>query len=181
MSTTRDVDAISTTSTITTATVNIIVAIGNHNVIGYRNKMPWYVREDLAMFKKVTKGHTVIMGRKTYESIGNRPLPYRRNVILTKSISAIAGCEIVRDERELFNFLSREYGDVFVIGGATLYKLMMPLACRIYTTHIYKIFEGDTYFPNFSCADMSLLSYKSMYSEHEHCKFVMRVWEKIPV
>ncbi|MGO4888913.1 dihydrofolate reductase [Anaerobacillus sp. MEB173] len=123
--------------------ISLIVAMGEGRVIGLNNEMPWHLPADLAYFKKVTTGHTVIMGRKTFESIG-RPLPNRNNIILTRDRNFMAdGCTIVHSIEEALAL----DGDLFVIGGAEIYKQFLPYTDRIYVTQIDHSFEGDTFFP----------------------------------
>ncbi|MDE7123576.1 MAG: dihydrofolate reductase, partial [Alistipes sp.] len=110
--------------------VSIIVAVAANGVIGDRNALLWHISEDLKHFKAVTTGHPVVMGRKTYESLG-RPLPGRTNVVVTRQDLAIEGCTVVHSlDEALARFPSEE--EVFVIGGAQIYAQALPLADRFY-------------------------------------------------
>ena len=119
--------------------------MGNNRVIGQANQLPWRLPADLKYFKSATMGKAMIMGRKTYETIG-RPLPGRKNIILTRDKSYQAeGCLVVHSVESAL----KEAGDgeVMIIGGGQMYKQFLPLAGRIYVTQIDSEFEGDTFFP----------------------------------
>ena len=126
-------------------TVSAIVAIAENHAIGKDNKLLWHLPNDLKHFKTITSGHTVIMGRKTYDSVG-RPLPNRRNIIVTRQNLAIEGCEVVNSVEDALALCADE-DEVFIVGGAEIYKLAMPLTDKIYLTIVHQNFDGDTYFP----------------------------------
>jgi dihydrofolate reductase len=126
-------------------TVSIVVAISENHVIGKDNKLLWHLPNDLKHFKDITTGHTIIMGRKTYESVG-KPLPRRRNIIITRQAISIDGCEVV-DSIEAALALCKDEPEVFIVGGAEIYRLLLHLTNRIYLTIIHKEFEGDSFFP----------------------------------
>jgi dihydrofolate reductase len=126
-------------------TVSIVVAISENHAIGKDNKLLWYLPNDLKHFKEITSGHTVIMGRKTYESVG-KPLPNRRNIIITRQNMDISGCEVV-GSIEAALALCADEAEVFIVGGAEIYRQSLHLTNRIYLTIVHKNFEGDTYFP----------------------------------
>jgi dihydrofolate reductase len=125
--------------------VSIVVAIGENHAIGKDNKLLWHLPKDLKHFKEITTGGTVIMGRKTYDSVG-RPLPNRRNIIVTRQEIEIEGCEVVNSVETALD-LCRDKEEVFIVGGAEIYKLAMHLTDRIYLTIVHADFEADTYFP----------------------------------
>lgn len=128
--------------------LSIIVAIADKNVIGKDNKLIWHLPEDLKRFKKITTGHKIIMGRKTFESLG-RVLPNRKHIILCNDMEMDINdenVEIIDDISKLNKYIESEE-ECFVIGGATIYKLLMPYANKMYITKINKEFEGDVYFP----------------------------------
>ncbi|MGZ3754762.1 MAG: dihydrofolate reductase [Mucilaginibacter sp.] len=125
--------------------VTIVVAIAENNAIGKDNKLLWYLPNDLKHFKTITTGHTVIMGRKTYESVG-KPLPNRRNIIITRQNITIDGCEVVNSIEAALALCSLE-NEVFIVGGAEIYRQAMPLTNRIYLTIVHQEFEADTFFP----------------------------------
>ena len=121
----------------------IIAAIARNRVIGKEGKLPWHISEDLRRFKNITIGHAVLMGRKTYESIG-RPLPDRRNAVL--SSSALSGVETFATIADALRALSGE-DVVFVIGGASVFAALLERADELYLTLIHRDVEGDTFFP----------------------------------
>lgn len=126
--------------------ISIILAMDKNRVIGVDNRLPWRLPAELAYFKKVTMGHAVLMGRKTHESIG-RPLPGRVNVVMTRDRSYEAdGCVVVHSTEEALERLPAD-DESFVIGGADMLHLFMPLASKMYITMIDHAFEGDTFFP----------------------------------
>jgi len=125
--------------------ISLIAAMDQKRLIGADNDMPWRLPADLAYFKKVTMGHPVVMGRKTFESIG-RPLPGRENIVITRNADLhLDGVTIVTSLDELQNASASK--EVFVIGGGEVYKQTMAVADRLYITHIEETFEGDTHFP----------------------------------
>ncbi len=126
----------------------MIVAMAKNYVIGKDNQLIWHLPEDLKRFKKLTTGHTIIMGRKTFESLG-RILPNRRHVILCHDMAMKIeneNIEILEDISMLEKYIQSEE-EHFVIGGATIYRLLMPYANKLYITKIEEEFEGDVYFP----------------------------------
>jgi dihydrofolate reductase len=125
-----------------------IVAMTSNRVIGKDNQIPWHLPGEQKWFKQITMGHSILMGRKTFESIG-RPLPGRRNLVVTRS-REIHGVEIVCD-LEKFDPSSYEVNgkDLFVIGGAEIYRALLPKCGSIYVTMLKQEFSGDTYFPAF--------------------------------
>jgi dihydrofolate reductase len=127
--------------------IKIIVAMSKNRVIGNNNELIWKLSSDLKRFKELTTGHPVVMGRKTYESIG-RPLPNRRNIIITRNSEyEVEGCEVVSSLEEA---LLLSGNDCFIIGGGEIYKQSLELADKIYLTLVHKDFEGDTQFPELS-------------------------------
>ena len=129
--------------------ISIIVAIARDNAIGRKNNLLWHISEDLKYFKKVTLGHPVIMGRKTFESIG-RPLPGRKNIVVSKSGNiSNSSVETAEDLEELLKSLRRKRKEeYFVIGGASIYAKAMQYAHRLYVTKIYaKADDADAFFP----------------------------------
>ncbi len=136
--------------------VSIIVAIGANRVIGNNNELLWHITEDMRYFRSVTSGHAVVMGRKTYDSIG-RPLPKRHNVVITRQDIEIDGCSVVYSLEEALTLLADEQ-EVFIIGGAEIYSLALPVATRLYITTVGGEFVGDTHFPEWDSLGWKLLS-----------------------
>jgi dihydrofolate reductase len=129
----------------TPAPLALIVAVARNGVIGRDGTLPWHLPEDLKHFKRTTNGHAIIMGRKTHESIG-RPLPGRRNVVVTRGGARFEGCETASSLEDAI-VLARQTDDCpFVIGGASLYEGALPFATEVYLTEIDEDVEGDTRF-----------------------------------
>ena len=140
---------------------SLIVARAANGVIGKDNGMPWRLPADLAHFKRTTLGRPVIMGRRTWESIG-RPLPGRRNIVVTRNTGfPAAGAEIVGSLDAAWH-AAADADEVFVIGGGQLYAEAMPAADRIYVTEIGENFEGDTHFPDIDPAEWT----QTLLGEH---------------
>lgn len=124
--------------------ISIIVATSKNRVIGNNNSLIWKLPADLKRFKQITTGNTIVMGRKTYESIG-KPLPNRRNIIITRDTNYLVdNCEIVNSIEEALMLCNN---DCFIIGGGEIYKQSIDIADKIYLTLVQEDFEGDTYFP----------------------------------
>ncbi|MEA5258240.1 dihydrofolate reductase [Arcicella aquatica] len=128
--------------------LSIIVAVAENGVIGHNNQLIWRLPEDLKMFKRLTTGHPVIMGRKTFESIG-KPLPNRTSIIITQNPEfQVEGCITVHSLEDAIEAASEiEDNEAFIIGGAEIYRLSLPFTDKIYLTEVHHVFEGDTFFP----------------------------------
>lgn len=131
--------------------ISFIVAMDENRVIGQDNRMPWHLPADLAHFKATTMGHPVVMGRKTFESIG-KPLPGRKNIVLTRQTDwSAGGTEVIHSLDDL------PAGDLFVIGGAEIFRDLLPRVDRMYITVIRHAFAGDAYFPEFDPLEWQVL------------------------
>ncbi|MFN2745680.1 MULTISPECIES: dihydrofolate reductase [Bacillus] len=138
--------------------ISFIFAMDRNRLIGRNNDLPWHLPQDLKYFKKVTTGHPVIMGRKTYESIG-RPLPNRKNLVVTSNQALnLPGCEVLHSPEEAVRFANQQDEECFVIGGSKLYTELLPYADKLYVTKIDETFEGDCYFPAFSEDEWEIIS-----------------------
>ena len=127
--------------------ISLIAAMASNRVIGQKGDIPWKIPGEQKMFKEITMGHTVIMGRKTYESLG-RPLPGRTNIVITRQIDYPApGCIIAHDLNGALAACSAEENEAFICGGGQLYHLALPMADKIYLTVLPGEIAGDTYFP----------------------------------
>lgn len=132
--------------------VSMIVAMAKNRVIGIENRLPWHIPEDLKYFKAVTMGKPIIMGRKTYESIG-RPLPGRANIVVTRNSDyAPEGVMVVNSVIDALDCAKRQAkavgeSEIFIIGGEQLYRESLPFAEKIYLTEVEIALEGDAYFP----------------------------------
>ncbi len=128
-------------------TLSLIAAVAKNGVIGRGGRLPWRLPADLVYFKRVTMGHPLIMGRKTFEAIG-KPLEGRRNIVLSRDASFQAkGCASVHSIPEALEAAGSETEEIFVIGGAHIYDLFFPLARRLYITHVDADVKGDAAFP----------------------------------
>ncbi|MGW8248613.1 MAG: dihydrofolate reductase [Acidiferrobacterales bacterium] len=131
--------------------ISIIAAMDDNRLIGSNNDLPWHLPADLQRVKQLTTGHSIILGRKNYESIG-RPLPGRRNIVITRNPDFEApGCVVVNSIKAALEAAAGD--DVFIFGGARIYEQMFDLAERMYLTKIHAAFEGDTWFPEYNSAD----------------------------
>ena len=134
----------------------IIAAVSENDVIGDGNALPWRIPEDLARFKALTLGNTLIMGRKTFESIG-RPLPGRTTVVLTRREGfAAPGVLVAHDRAEALTLAPGP--NAFIAGGADIYRLFLPVASKLFLTRVHAAYDGDTYFPPFNAGEWSLVS-----------------------
>ncbi len=129
--------------------LSLIVAMSKNRVIGNRGQIPWHLPEDLAHFKQSTLGHPIIMGRKTFESIG-KPLPGRKNIVITRNSTWGKEGVVTVNSLEEAILSCRAEKEAFVIGGAEIYAQAYPQVDRLFLTFIEKEFEGDAFFPNFS-------------------------------
>jgi dihydrofolate reductase len=131
--------------------ISIIVAVAENNVIGKNNSLIWHLPADMKFFKEKTIGHCIITGRKNYESIPEkfRPLPNRTNIVITRQKDYRAPGAIVVEsiENAIKKAQEKNYPEIFIIGGAEIYKQFLPFADKIYITKIYQSFDGDTFFP----------------------------------
>ncbi len=124
-----------------------IVAMASNRVIGQQGKLPWHLPEDLKFFKKTTLGHPILMGRKTFDSIG-KPLPGRRNIVLSRSMEPREGVEVIRSIDELAALVPAEE-TVYLIGGAEVFKMLLPVCDGMFLTSITDAYEGDALMPEF--------------------------------
>ena len=154
--------------------INVIVAMTKDRVIGKDGTLPWHLSEDLKLFKAHTTGNIVIMGRKTFDSIG-RPLPNRRNIVVSKSIredEKVPGVEYFPDLDHALAAAQEGDGRIFIIGGASIYHQMIEKADRLYISLVDGDFEGDTYFPEIK-DDV----WKVVKTE-PHTGFALKVYER---
>jgi dihydrofolate reductase len=150
--------------------ITIVVAMTRERVIGRKGRLPWHIPEDLKLFRELTTGQTVVMGRETFASIG-RPLPERRNIVVTRTMPAIAGVEVCRSFTEALSRGAAEGKKIFVIGGRALYRQALPIADTLVVSWIREDITGDTFFPGFDPDCWSV------EKAEEHAAFT-RVWYK---
>ena len=139
--------------------ISIIVAVAENGVIGDKNSLLWHISEDLRNFKRITSGHPVIMGRKTFESLG-RPLPNRTNVVISRTTTQIEGCTVVNSLEAAIALFPKEE-EVFIIGGAQIYAIALDIADKFYLTRVGHSYEGDTSFPKWNTTQWQLSSKES--------------------
>jgi dihydrofolate reductase len=151
-------------------TLSMIVAHADNRIIGKNNDMPWHLPADLAYFKKITLGKPIIMGRKTYESIG-RPLPGRQNIVISRDENyQAAGIDSVTSVEQAIS-LAGEVDEVMVIGGGAIYAHCLPFANRLYITHIKSNIEGDTQFPEYDVVNDWQLTQSEQLSANKNNVF----------
>ena len=138
--------------------LSIIAAISDNNVIGKDNKLLWHLPEDLKRFKELTTGHTIIMGRKTFESLG-KVLPDRKHIIITRDTNYKVDDENgeIRNERNELEKYINDDKEYFVIGGAIIYSQLISKTSKMYITRIHKVYEGDAYFPKINEEDWKVV------------------------
>ena len=167
--------------------LSIIVAAAQNNVIGKDNSLIWHLPADMKFFKEKTKNHAVITGRKNYESIPEkfRPLPDRTNIVITRQLDYNAqGAIVVSSVDEAIEYVETHFAnqEVFIIGGAEIYKQTLHLCQKVYLTRIHQSFDGDTFFPELQLNDWKLTE------EHLHpaddknpYPFTFQTWERVNI
>jgi dihydrofolate reductase len=139
--------------------VALIAAVAENGVIGRGNAIIWRLPADMKFFRNKTMGHPVIMGRSTFESIGGQPLKGRRNIVLTtREDFRPAGCEVAHSLEEALALAGSGSGEVYVIGGAQVYREFLPIAGKMILTHLHHTFEGDTFFPEWNRSEWRLIA-----------------------
>jgi dihydrofolate reductase len=132
--------------------VSIIAAVADNGVIGRDGGLPWHLPADLKRFKKLTTGHHMVMGRRTWDSIGRRPLPGRPTIVVSRDPAFVAeGARVARSLEEALE-LAAGADEVFIAGGQVIYREALPVADRVYLTRVHASFEGDTFFPAFDAS-----------------------------
>ena len=141
--------------------------MAENRVIGRDNRLPWHLPADLKRFQALTTGHTIVMGRKTYDSIG-RPLPRRRTIVLSRDRTwTREGVDVTHDLAEALALVRNE-AEVFIAGGAELYRHALPIADRIHLTLVHSEIAGDAHFPAFSSADWVLAEEQTHAADDRH-------------
>lgn len=159
------------------ALLTIVVAIDAQGGIGVNNRLPWHLPEDLAHFKRTTSGHPIIMGRKTFDSIG-RPLPNRRNIVVTRNPGwHHEGVETVTSLDAAIAAAGDD--DVFVIGGAQIFAEALPLTQRLIVTEIDKAFDCDTFFPKIDAAQWRETARERHHAPSNDCNFSIVTYQRI--
>jgi dihydrofolate reductase len=158
--------------------ISVIVAVADNGVIGGQNRLLWHISEDLRRFKQITMGHPVVMGRKTWDSLG-RPLPARRNIVISRQTLSVEGAEVAHSLLEACSLFAPE-DEIFIIGGAQIYEEAMPIADKLYLTRVYHSYSGDTYFPKWNSSQWRCME-KQMFDMGESYPwpFSFEVYERV--
>jgi len=151
--------------------ISLIAAMTKQGVIGNNNTLPWNIPEELKYFREMTSGKPVIMGRKTFESIGSKPLPKRQNIILTRENLTLEGCIVVHSSKEAIK-AAGDVNEIMVIGGAVIFQEFLPLASRLYLNIIHQDYPGDTFFPNVHWEEWILTF------EEAREGFTIKIWDR---
>jgi len=162
--------------------ISIIVAFSENNVIGKNGKIPWYISDDLKRFKKLTTDHTIIMGRKTWESLPIKPLPNRKNIVLTKNPDFVEGAEAIKSDsvQEILDYCNNhENEEIFIIGGEQIYEEFLQFTSKIYLTYIDKKIDGDTYFPKLNKTEWKTIESETHFDEKNHLHYIFNTLIKI--
>lgn len=163
--------------------ISLIAAVAQNGVIGHKNDLPWHLPDDFAFFKRKTSHHPIIMGRKSLESLG-KPLPNRTNIVLTRNTHFLAdGVTVVHTLNEAIAEASTiNQSEIFIIGGAEIYQMAMPVATTLYITEIHQAYEGDAYFPPFDKHQWAEVSRRSHPADERHAvAFDFVEYERKPV
>ena len=160
--------------------ITLMAAMAENRVIGRDNTLPWHLPEDLARFKRRTEGHVVIMGRRTFESVG-RPLPNRRSIVITRKRDYHPpGAEIARSLEEALERARESKSDeVFILGGAEIYTLALPEVDRLELTIVHADVSGDTFFPECDLSEWTLIDEQRHEADDRHAyAFSFRTYER---
>jgi dihydrofolate reductase len=148
--------------------ISIIVAIADNNAIGKDNKLLWHLPEDLKRFKRITLGHSVIMGKQTFYSLPRRPLQDRTNIVLTTNTAEfIDGCQMAHSIEDVIN-LCDENTENFIIGGASVYKQFFTIAQKLYITEVHASFDADTFFPEIDVNTWKVIETEEHKADEKH-------------
>ncbi|MGY3055150.1 dihydrofolate reductase [Pedobacter sp. UYEF25] len=149
-------------------TISIAVAVSENYAIGKKNQLLWHMPADLKFFKQTTSGHTVVMGRKTFDSVG-KPLPNRQNIIVTRRTDLrIPGVQVVNSLEEAISSAESIDSEIFIVGGAEIYREALPKVQRIYLTTIHHTFDADTFFPKLNMDDWEQVSSESHKADEKN-------------
>lgn len=159
--------------------VNLVVAVSANNVIGVNGELPWHLPDDLRYFKQLTMGKPIVMGRRTWNSIG-RPLPGRQNIVVTRQTGYAAdGATVAASPEEAMRVVGN-VNDVMVIGGGQIFEAFWPLAARIYLTRVAVTLEGDAFFPTMVESEWVLTSSESRSADERHAyDFEFKVYDRL--
>ncbi|MGB1249235.1 MAG: type 3 dihydrofolate reductase [Candidatus Promineifilaceae bacterium] len=150
--------------------ISLIAALDKNNLIGANDELPWHLPDDLRWYFRNTKRKTIVMGRKTFDSMGGKPMKRRVNIVMTRQTEFEAdGCQVVNSVEAAIE-AAGEIDELMIIGGSYIYALFLPLANRFYLTRVDGTFEGDTYFPAFDLAewDQTYHQHHAIDEKHAH-------------
>ena len=161
--------------------ITLVVAASQNNVIGKDNQLLWHLPKDMRFFKNTTWGMPILMGRKTFESLGSKLLPGRLNIILTQQKNLVLeGAVVVNSIQEAIKVAAeQDYKELMVIGGGQVYQEALPLAQKIWLTRVHTHIEGDVFFPELSLNTWSLLSSEKVSADEKHAfAFDFECWQR---
>mgnify|MGYP001472964717 FL=1 len=161
--------------------IKLICAVSKNNVIGNNNKLPWNISEDLKRFRELTSENIIVMGRKTYDSIG-RPLPKRENLVLSKNKKLkIENAKVFNTPQEILDFYHKreEEKDLFIIGGNYIYELFIEYCDYLLITFVDKEYKGDAYFPKIDWTEWELTNEEKKSDDQENLTYYFRDYKKI--
>jgi dihydrofolate reductase len=162
-------------------TLSAITAVSQNNVIGLHNDLPWHLPADMRFFKSTTMGHVVVLGRKSYEAFG-KAYPGRTNIVITRQQNyALPDAIVVHSlEEAIRKAKTIEQQEIFILGGAQIFRQSMPLIDRIYLTRIYHDFEGDAFFPTMNTKEWKLVKdEKHEPDEKNKYRYAFQTWERL--
>lgn len=159
--------------------VSIIVAIAQNGTIGDKNSLLWHIKEDMRFFRTTTSGHPVIMGRKTFESLGSKPLPKRTNIVITRADREFEGALTAHSLEEAIRMAGADE-EIFIMGGAQIYREALSVVDRMYITHVERDYEGDTSFPEIDFAQWKLVDVvRHERGEEYESPFEFRTYDRV--
>ena len=159
--------------------VSIIVAIAQNGTIGDKNSLLWHIKEDMRFFRTTTSGHPVIMGRKTFESLGSKPLPKRTNIVITRADREFEGALTAHSLEEAIRMAGADE-EIFIMGGAQIYREALSVADRMYITRVERDYEGDTSFPEIDFSQWKLVDVvRHERGEEYEYPFEFRTYDRV--
>ena len=159
--------------------VSIIVAIAQNGTIGDKNALLWHIKEDMRFFRTTTSGHPVIMGRKTFESLGSKPLPKRTNIVITRAEREFEGALTAHSLEKAIR-MAGDDEEIFIMGGAQIYREALPEVDRMYITHVGRDYEGDTVFPEIDYSKWKLVDVvRHERGEEYEYPFEFRTYDRV--
>lgn len=159
--------------------LSIIVAIADNNAIGKDNQLLWHLSEDLKRFKQLTTHHTIVMGKKTFESLPIRPLPNRRSIVITDNLNEkIEGCVMAYSIEDAVNKCD-ETQENFIIGGGSIYKQFMPISNKLYLTKVHKDFDADIFYPEINFSEWEIIeSQENLFDEKSELSYSYLIYKR---